>query len=197
MTTATGIRIKLSHTDSYKEALDKCYQAFKQDQSYANRISFGIITMAYIEYACNTLLVDFCERTFVEDVADTYARYFTKLEIKAKIEIVVSLVTNFRFVADKGHNTIQSLIKLIGIRNKIVHKKDTYEDVKGTPDEATSSTTFTVSTSDENLEKLTSSEVDRFYNAALNFVAKTLEEYGKSYSLTLGDFIVENPKNNA
>jgi len=189
----SGIRVKTSFIDSYKEALDNSYQMLNQSDNYSNRISFGIVTVAYIECACNRLIIDFCENTFDATNAKIYAEFFIKFAITAKIQMLVTLVTHYKFIVDRNHNTIQFLIKLIRIRNQIVHKKDYYKEVQGEFIEAAdSSTIISVQFCDKHLEQLLSSEATKFYNAALNFVSRTLEEYSKNQSLKEGDFIINN-----
>jgi len=155
------------------------------------------MAVAYIEQACNNLIIELSEAKF--DNATSYAKDILGLTLKSKLQMSVLLATDNASIIETNHNIVQSLFTLISIRNKLIHKQDHYKPpiLDNNVSDPNIRASFTFTAADETIEKLKASEIDKFYTACVKYVDNTLNCYKINRTIPESDFIIKNSKKSA
>lgn len=185
----TGIRLRVSHDDTYEKSFDTAYSTLKANENYENKIPFIFLGVAYLEYCLNLTIIDFFNNEFPEQYAEHFARYYLRsLPLKAKVDLLPSILSHNQFIADPQHDAVQAVSLLIGVRNKVTHHADFYETIDNVQND-NGAALFTVSTADDNLNKISHANIDRVYNAVKSYVNSVCKQYSTTKAITEGGII--------
>lgn len=185
----TGIHLRISHDDTYERAFDEAYKKLKANDIYENKIPFAFLGIAYLEYCLNLTLIDYFNNEFSKEYSEKYASYYLRgLPLKAKVELLPSILSQNHLVSDSQSEVIQAVSLFIGIRNKVTHHADFYQAVENSYD-ADGAALFTFSTADENLNRLSGSNIDRVYKAIKDYVAGVHKQYAATKRVMENNFI--------
>lgn len=185
----TGLQLKVSHDDTYEKSFDTAYKTLKANENYENKIPFIFLGVAYLEYCLNLTIIDFFNNEFPEEYAEHFARYYLKsLPLKAKVDLMPSILSHNRFIADSQNDAVQAVSLLIGVRNKVTHKADFYETIENVQNENVVAL-FTVSTFDDNINKISKGNIDRVYNAVKAYINEVCKQFSTTRTIIEGSII--------
>jgi hypothetical protein len=185
----TGIRLRVSHDDTYEKSFDTAYTALKANENYENKIPFVFLGIAYLEYCLNLTIIDFFNNEFTEQYSETFARYYLRsLPLKAKVDLLPSILSHNQFIADTQSDPVQPVSLLVGVRNKVTHHADFYQTIDNVQN-VEGASLFAVSTADENLNKISQANIDRVYNAVKTYVNEVCKKYSATETIVEGNII--------
>ncbi len=117
---------------NYTDCLKKLYPKVKEGNSVENPliVPFVLTCAAALEAKLNDTIVSWAWDTLGKKEYKTVSEALLTMSLKSKIDTVVVLLSRNRFTFRRDAKCYQTLLKLISIRNKLIHNKGFYDYVE-------------------------------------------------------------------
>jgi hypothetical protein len=138
-----------------------------EDASNVNRhflpVPFALTCAACLEAMLNDHLVAFCFDYYPTESYLSIAEGYTSMSLRGKLDVLVPSLTTGNYVIKRSSRHYQDLLRLIRLRNELVHPKSFF--VKGT---------FPPDTAEDHAEEVPQSDFDKkMYSKAVRSVSPT------------------------
>lgn len=115
----------------YKDALDQLksmYGSKSFSEKSSSFIPFVVTCAAALESLLNDYLITYSSYMYGLDNYNRFAEALLSIRLRGKLDIIIPLITDNKFIIKEDTNIYQKLIKLIRIRNELVHGKSLFNE---------------------------------------------------------------------
>jgi len=126
------LAVNYPKSNLYFEVLEGMAVTMKRDEALTRGLAVPFVLTCGASLECllnDRLIADLWEIWFDDDYRPIVDGYLS-MSLRGKLDAIVPLLTENRFLINRAHPTYQRLAELISQRNRITHNKSFFEDVE-------------------------------------------------------------------
>jgi hypothetical protein len=118
--------LSFSHANAYIAVLEKLASLFPEEEKLGKKhelIPFVLTCAAALECMLNDAIIEHTSHIFGLENYRRFADTLITIPLRGKLDYIIPLASNYKFLIRQESATYQQLASLISIRNKLTHNK--------------------------------------------------------------------------